>query len=67
MYPDFAEDKMEAKRSPKPQSSRTNAAGAYLAVLADAVHGVLITAEFHRVDLSAVGLPAHSTLMLLHV
>lgn len=44
-----------------------NAVDAYLAVLADAVHGILIIAEFHRVDLPTVGLPAHSTFMLLHV
>lgn len=44
-----------------------NAAGTYLAILANAVHGILITAEFHGVDLSEVGLPAHGTLMLLHV
>lgn len=67
MYPDFTEDKMEAEQRPKPQSSRTNAARSYLAVLANAVHSVLVTAEFHRVELSTVGLPAHGTLMLLHV
>lgn len=44
-----------------------NAAGAYLAVLTNAVHGILVTAELHGVDFPEVGLPAHGTLMLLHV
>lgn len=44
-----------------------NAAGAYLAVLTNAVHGILITAEFHGVDFREVGLPAHGTLVPLHV
>lgn len=44
-----------------------SAAGAYLAVLTNAVHGVLITAELHGVDFPEVGLPAHGALVLLHV
>lgn len=44
-----------------------NPEGTHLAVLADAVHSILVTAELHGADLPAVGLPAHGTLVLLHV
>lgn len=41
--------------------------GAYLAILPNAVHGVLITVELHGADLPTVSPPAHCTLVLLHV
>lgn len=50
----------QGRARPKPR-------GAYLPVLADAVHGVLVAAELHGADLPAVGLPAHGALVLLHV
>lgn len=40
---------------------------AYLAILAYAVDCVLIIAELDRVDFSIMCLPAHGTLMLLHI
>lgn len=41
--------------------------GYYLAILSNAEHRVLIVAELHAVHLSIMSLPAHCTLIALHI